>query len=147
MSGFDYWNSGSTAYSKIMEAKAELVSSGLSPALLELVFLKISQINGCSYCIALHCKAALRAGVSETQIKQVRFTNLSDEFSELERAAISWAESVTTLTDVANVSAKREAIASMITLRQLTDLTVAIGIMNALNRLSIALGNPVGANI
>jgi AhpD family alkylhydroperoxidase len=73
-----------------------LLHSGLSKSLLELVYLRISQINGCAYCINKHSGDLLKAGMDLEKVFLVAVWREADGvFDDLERAALSWAESVT----------------------------------------------------
>src|SRR4051812_38830873 len=74
-----------------------LPSCGLPPGLLHLVFLRISQINGCAYCVDLHFRDALRDGDDARRLNGVAVWRETPFFSERERAALGWAESLTRL--------------------------------------------------
>ena len=140
MAGFEYWDAGSNSYSRLIEIKTSLAGSWLSKALLELVFLRISQINGCEYYINLHRISAVKEGATQDQIDAVENLRKRTSFSQFERATIEWAECVSTLEDRAQLKAVRDQLMLHLNARELTDLTVAVGLMNALNRLSISLG-------
>src|SRR5579859_3144146 len=70
-------------------------SGTLPPPLLELVMLRASQINGCAYCLDLHFRRARKAGVPESQLDTMAAWSESPGFSERERAALTWTESLT----------------------------------------------------
>jgi AhpD family alkylhydroperoxidase len=69
--------------------------SGLETSLLELVKLRVSQINGCAYCIGMHSKDARAAGESEQRLYAVVAWRETPFFSERERAALTWTEALT----------------------------------------------------
>jgi len=73
--------------------------SGLEPSLLNLVDLLVSRINGCAYCIDMHSKDLRAAGESELRIDLVSVWQETDLYSERERAAFAWAESVTKVSE------------------------------------------------
>ena len=137
-----YWNTGSAAYKALFQVKGELTKSGLSSALLELVFLRVSMINGCSYCIKLHSSAAIAEGAAHEQIRYIESPHETEIFGELELASLAWATCLTQLPDCDRIEPIRNRLLLLLSPRQVTDLTVAIGVMNALNRLSISLGHP-----
>jgi AhpD family alkylhydroperoxidase len=111
--------------------------SGLPGTLIDFVYLRVSQINGCAYCIDLHSRDLLEVNVP---IGKVLLVSVWDEagsaFSDQERAALKWAE-VVTRADEARVTdaAFAEARASF-SEKQLADLTIAVALMNAYNRLA-----------
>jgi AhpD family alkylhydroperoxidase len=117
--------------------------SGLPPTLVDLVYLRVSQINGCAYCIDMHSRDLLEANVS---VEKVLLVSAWDEagslFGDSERAALQWAEIVT---QVADTQVPDEAYANAratFSEKQLADLTIAIGLMNAYNRLAISFRRP-----
>ena len=116
-----------------------IAQSGLPATLIDLVYLRVSQINGCAYCIDLHSRDLLRAGVP---VEKLLLASAWDEagalFGDQEKAALKWAEAVTRLGD-AHVPDEAYAEArAMFTEKQLADLTIAVGLMNAFNRLAIS---------
>jgi len=116
-----------------------VAQSGLPRVLIDLVYLRVSQINGCAYCIDMHSRDLLQSGISIEKLVLVPAWREADNlFSELERAALAWAEAVTKVTET-NVSDDDYQVASShFSEKELVDLTIAIGLMNALNRLSIS---------
>lgn len=113
--------------------------SGLPTALIDLVYLRVSQINGCAYCIDMHSRDLLKSGVAIEKLVLVpAWRETGSLFSERERAALAWAETVTKVTDT-NVSDDDYQVASThFSEKELVDLTIAIGLINAFNRLSIS---------
>jgi len=110
--------------------------TNLPKALIDLVFLRASQINGCAYCIDMHSRDLLKEGYSLDKLLMVPvWHEASDLFEARERAALAWAE---TVTNVATSHVPDEAYAAAATVfdeKDLADLTVAIALMNAYNRL------------
>jgi AhpD family alkylhydroperoxidase len=123
-----------------------LLHSGLSKSLLELVYLRISQINGCAYCINKHSGDLLKGGMDLEKILLVGVWREADGlFDEVERAALAWAESVTRVADTNVPDADYQAAAAVFDGKQLADLTIAIVTMNAYNRLAISFRVPPAA--
>ena len=120
--------------------------SGLPPSLLNLVYLRISQINGCAYCIDMHSRDLLNGGMPlETLLLVGSWREAGGLFSEVERAALAWAESVTKVADTNVPDADFQAAAAVFDEKQLSDLTIAIGMMNAYNRMAISFRVPPDA--
>ena len=115
--------------------------SGLPSRLVNLVFLRVSQINGCAYCIDMHSRDLLKAGLPVEHLVLVpTWPEAGSLFDEQERAALAWAETVTRLGDDGVPDKAYEAAAAVFSENQLVDLTIAIGLMNAYNRISISFG-------
>jgi AhpD family alkylhydroperoxidase len=121
--------------------------SGLSSRLIDLVFLRVSQINGCAYCIDSHSRDLLKAGLPvEHLVLVAAWPEAGAIFNEQEKAALAWAETVTRLGDRGVSDSAYEAAAAAFSERQLADLTIAIGLMNAYNRIAISFrATPVTA--
>jgi AhpD family alkylhydroperoxidase len=116
-----------------------LHKSGLEAGLLNLVFLRISQINGCAYCVDAHWRDARQAGEDDQRLNGLVVWRDTPFFTERERAALAWAEAVTRLPD-GQVSEERfAAVRGRFNDKELVDLTLAAAHMNALNRVAIAM--------
>jgi AhpD family alkylhydroperoxidase len=113
--------------------------SGLRSRLIDLVFLRVSQINGCAFCIDSHSRDLLKAGLpAEHLVLVAAWYEAGGIFDEQQRAALSWAEAVTRLGDRGVPDSAFEAASLVFGEKQLTDLTIAISLMNAYNRLAIS---------
>ena len=113
--------------------------SGLSHELINLVYLRVSQINGCAYCIDMHSRDLLKQGVTTDKLVLVPvWRDAGDVFSTRERAAFAWAETVTRVAETGIPDADYDAAAAEFSDKELADLTYAIGLMNAFNRFGIA---------
>ena len=113
--------------------------SGLPATLIDLVYLRVSQLNGCAYCIDIHSRDLLNADVSVEKLLLVSAWNEAGSlFSDQEKAALKWAEVVTRVSDThVPDDAYAEARATF-TEKQFADLTIAVDLMNAYNRLADA---------
>lgn len=113
--------------------------SGLDPVLVDLVYMRVSQINGCAYCIALHHGDLIKHGIPAARIAMLPvWHEVPDLFDPRERAALAWAETVTRVSDTHVPDDAFAAAASVFSEKELADLTIAIGLMNAYNRMAIA---------
>ena len=120
-----------------------LLTSGLPKGLLELVYLRISQINGCAYCISKHTSDLLKDGMPLDKVLLVGVWREAEGFfDEVERAALAWAETVTRVAETNVPDADYQAAAAIFDQKQLADLTIAIVTMNAYNRLAISFRVP-----
>ena len=131
---------GFAALLKLEEALGE---TPLEPALLELVRIRASQINGCAYCLAMHTRDARARDEHQVRLDTVAAWRETPFFSERERAALAWCES---LTDLAHVGAPDEIYArveAVFSPPEVAALTFAIVAINSWNRLAVGLSADV----
>jgi AhpD family alkylhydroperoxidase len=117
---------------------------GLEPSLIDLVLIRASQINGCAYCIDMHTKDARARGETEQRIYELDAWRETPFYSEREMAALAWTEAVTLITDGHVPDDVYEEARKQFTEVELVNLTVAISLINAWNRLSIAFRSVPG---
>ncbi len=118
---------------------------GLPENLLHLVKLRISQINGCAYCIDMHSKDLRAAGETEQRLYLLDAWREAPFYSERERAALAWAEAVTLVTEGHVPDEVYEQSRSQFSEEELINLTLAVVTINGWNRLSIAFRSVPGA--
>jgi len=119
-----------------------VLQSGLAPVLVDLVYLRISQINNCAYCLDMHTRDLLKKGQQIEKIALVQaWREAGNLFDARERAALAWAETVTRVAETGVPDEAYEAAYAEFNERELTDLTIAIGLMNAYNRMAISFRN------
>jgi len=115
-----------------------IMQSGFEDVLIDLVYLRVSQINGCAYCLDIHARDLSRKGVSVQKLALIQaWHEAGPLFSERERAALAWSEAVTRVADTHVPDEDFEAAAAVFSEKELADLTMAIGLMNAFNRVAI----------
>jgi AhpD family alkylhydroperoxidase len=119
-------------------------TSGIDHALLELVKIRASQINGCAYCIDMHTKDARAAGETEQRIYALNAWRETPFFTERERAALDWTESVTRVADTHVPDDVHDRVRQVLGEADLVALTWAVVAINAWNRLAVAFRAPVG---
>ena len=134
------YNAASPAGMKALGAVYGYVrQSGLPSRLVDLVFLRVSQINRCAYCIDMHSRDLLKAGLPvEHLVVGAAWPEAGSIFDEQERAALAWADVVTRLGDQGVPDSAFEAAAAVFGEKRLADLTIAVGLMNAYNRVAIS---------
>jgi AhpD family alkylhydroperoxidase len=116
-----------------------VMQSGLEDVLVGLVYLRVSQINGCAYCLDMHTRDLIKHGVTPAKLALVQaWHEAGPLFSEREKAALAWAESVTRVADTHVPDDDFQRVAAVFSEKELADLTMAIGLMNAFNRLAIS---------
>lgn len=107
--------------------------------LINLVYLRVSQINGCAFCIDMHSRDLLTAGLAVDKLVLVPvWHDAGAVFTARERAALAWAETVTKVSETGVPDADYDAAAAEFDEKELADLTYAIGLMNAFNRFGVA---------
>ena len=116
-----------------------LRSCGLEEKLLHLIRFRVSQINGCAYCLDMHSKDLRAAGENEQRLYLLDAWRESPFYSERERAALEWAEAVTLVADTHVPDDVYESVRRQFTEAELTNLTLAVAAINSWNRLSISL--------
>jgi len=119
-----------------------VMQSSLSPVLVDLVYLRISQINNCAYCLDMHTHDLLKKGQKIEKLALVQaWAEAGPLFDERERAALAWAESVTRVAETGVPDQAYQAARTVFDERELVDLTIAIGLMNTYNRIAISFRN------
>ena len=115
-----------------------IMQSGLPAELVDLVYLRISQINNCAYCLDMHTRDLIKKGVKIEKLALVQaWAEAGHLFSERERAALAWAETVTRVSETNVPDEAFQAARTVFEEKELVDLTIAIGLMNTYNRLAI----------
>lgn len=138
------YEKGQKAFKALFAIGAYLAKSPVEKRLLELVYFRVSQINGCAYCLDMHSKDLRIEGETEQRLYMIAAWRDATVYSARERAALAWAEAVTKITD-GNVSDEVFEIAKQeFTDEELIDLTLAITTINSYNRLNIAFRTPAG---
>jgi AhpD family alkylhydroperoxidase len=128
-------------FAKMKELEHYLnTASGLEHTLLELVRLRSSLMNDCEFCIALHTSELRNAGVPEEKISGVAGWRSSQTYTKRERAALEWAEAITNIQDGHAPDAVYEPLRADFSDAEIANLTLALAIINAWNRISISLG-------
>jgi AhpD family alkylhydroperoxidase len=115
-----------------------IANSGLPKTLVDLIYLRCSQINGCAYCIDSHSRDLLKEGVvTEKLMLLSAWREAGDVFSAQERAALRWAEALTLVSQTHAPDADYEAVSAAFSPKEVADLTLAISLINVYNRVAI----------
>lgn len=118
---------------------AYVLQSGLDVKLVELVFLRVSQINGCAYCIDMHTHELIGKGVANQKIALLSvWREAGALFDAREKAALRWGEAVTQVTVGGIPEEDYQSVTGLFSEKETVDLTIAVGLMNTFNRMAIA---------
>ncbi len=139
----DYKASSPQAFSAMLSFSRQ-AGSALDHKLLDLVFTRASQINGCAWCLDMHTKDARAAGETEQRLYLLAAWRESPIYTERERAALEWTEAVTLVADTRISDDVYEAARKQFSEKELVDLTLAIVAINGWNRLNVAFRTKVG---
>jgi AhpD family alkylhydroperoxidase len=116
-----------------------LKSCGLDHKLITLVNMRVSQMNGCAYCLHMHSEEARKIGESEVRLHLLDAWHESNLYSARERAALAWAESLTKIAATHAPDAVYDEARRYFSEKELADLSIVIAMINAWNRLSIGV--------
>lgn len=117
--------------------ETQLQACGLERSVYHLVKLRASQINGCAFCIDMHSREARADGETEQRLYLLDAWRESPLYSDRERAALAWTEALTLIAETHAPDDVYEQVHAQFGERDLVNLSVLIGMINAWNRLSI----------
>ena len=124
----------------IAQVNLYLRSTDLDIGLQHLVLLRVSQLNKCAYCVDLHSHEALLAGENLQRITCLSVWQKCDFYTDVEKAALTWAEAPTTLDNEHTLDERFKDASFHYNDKQLSDLSFLIATMNAWNRMGVGLG-------
>lgn len=127
------------AYQGLLSVKNALQDSPLGKPLIELVYLRISQINGCAFCLEMHSRALRAGGEQQARLDALAGWRVSGLYSERERAVLEWAESLTRLEGSGAPDSAYEPLKAHFSDTEISDLSFACALMNAFNRLAVGM--------
>jgi AhpD family alkylhydroperoxidase len=134
----DYWKVARGAYDAMLGLEKYLKQCGLEAKLIDLIKLRVSQINGCAYCIDMHWKDLRSLGEQEQRLYGLDAWEESPYYTDRERAALAWAEAVTDIRETHAPDDVYQQTRKHFNEKELADLSVAIVTINAWNRLAIS---------
>jgi AhpD family alkylhydroperoxidase len=118
---------------------------GIDPKLLELIKIRASQINGCAYCLDMHTKDARTQGETEQRIYALNAWRETPFFTEKERAALAWTESVTQVSTSQVPNEVYEIVRQYFDEKEIVNITTAIVAINGWNRFAVSFRSVPGA--
>lgn len=135
----DFTREAADVYGGLSSIGKAVIASGLPAELVELLNLRVSQINGCAFCIQHHLSEARRLGVPAVKLDLVAAWRDAEIFSDHEMAALAWCEALTKLSPGRPADAEWQAVNKHFSEIGAIFLTAAIGTINNWNRIAIAL--------
>ena len=136
---------GQGALRAMLGLSTYLAKSSIEKNLLYLIEYRVSQINGCAYCLDMHSKDLRHVGETEQRIYVLPAWRETPFFSARERAALAWAESVTLLEAGHVPDEVYEEVRKEFSEEEIIDLTLAVATINSWNRINIALRTEAGS--
>jgi AhpD family alkylhydroperoxidase len=133
----DFYTASPDALKAMIALETAVSKLGLEKNLLELVKLRSSQINGCAFCIDMHTADAIKGGETPRRLFAVTAWREAPFFTDRERAALLWTESMTLVSQTHAPDEDYEFAIAQFSPKEMIDLTVAISTINAWNRLAI----------
>ena len=134
----------SGAVQAMLDLEKNVSKTGLDPALLNLVRLRASQVNGCAYCLDMHWKDLRSDGEGEQRLYGLDAWRESPYYTDRERAALAWTEAVTRVADGHVPDEVFEEAHRHFNDTELVSLTLCVVAINGWNRLNIAFRTPAG---
>jgi AhpD family alkylhydroperoxidase len=133
----DFYKASPEAIKALIALEVAIGKRGLDPMLLNLVKLRASQINGCAYCVDSHSSDARKAGETERRVFAVAAWRESPFFTDRERAALAWTESLTLLPETHAPDADFAGLQRQFNETEMVDLSLVIGAINIWNRFGV----------
>jgi len=134
----NFYKASPNAIKAMLELEEHIATSGLEKPLVELIRLRASQINGCAFCVDMHATDARKAGESERRLAFLCVWREAPLFSERERAALAWTESLTLIAENHVPDNIWDEAKAQFTEAELVDMTLLITAINGWNRFAIA---------
>jgi len=133
----DFYTASPDAFKAMFALETAVSKLGLEKSLIELVKLRVSQINGCAFCIDMHTADARKDGETERRLYAVTAWREAPFFTGRERAALAWTEALTRLSETHAPDADYALLSEHFNPKEMVDLTVAINAINGWNRLAV----------
>lgn len=140
----NYYPIAKEALKGMFQSENYLSNCRIEKSLVHLVKLRASQINNCAYCIDMHWKDLRALGESEQRLYGLMAWRESPYYTDRERAAFEWTDSVTLLTDGFVPDEIFEKVRPHFSDEELVDLTLTIAIINAWNRMAVPMRSKAG---
>src|SRR6185312_4691697 len=141
----NFFEKGAGAFKALYGLGVYLEKSPIENKLLHLIEFRVSQINGCAFCLDMHSKDLRAEGETEQRLYMLAAWREGPMYTDRERAALAWAEAVTELKNREVSDEVYEQARAQFTEDELVDLTLAVTTINTYNRLNIAFRVPGGS--
>jgi AhpD family alkylhydroperoxidase len=138
------YEKGGDALKAMYGLELYLAKSSIERKLLDLIKFRVSQINGCAYCLDMHSKDLRQEGETEQRLYTLDAWRETPFFTDRERAALAWAEAVTLITEGHVPDELYEETRKQFNEQEMIDLTLAVTTINSWNRISVAFRTTPG---
>lgn len=139
-----YSEQAAGAFKAMYGLETYLHHSSIEPMLLHLLKFRVSQINGCAYCLDMHSKDLRAGGETEQRLYMLDAWRESPFYTDRERAALEWAESLTLVSQTHVPDEAYEIVKKQFNEKEIIDLTMAVVAINGWNRISIGFRTTPG---
>ena len=146
-SRIDLGKTNAAAYQTMLHLERYVRGSGIDPTLLELIKIRVSQINGCAFCIDMHTKDARLQGETEQRIYALNAWRETPFFTPQERAALAFTEAVTLIATNHVSDELYDEVSRYFTEGEIVSLLMAIATINSWNRIAIATRSIPGSYV
>lgn len=123
----------------LKESQTHALKSDIPKEIMELVYLRVSQLNECRFCIKMHTLELLKLNTTPEKISELLVWKSSEMFSSRERAALQWADELTKITETQGSDESFAELLNHFNEVQASDLTFAVATINALNRVATSM--------
>jgi len=136
----EFGQTGADTLKALAAVSKSALDRGLDKAISELVKLRVSQINGCAFCIAYHLKVLRGLNFDQTKLDTVVAWREAALFNDAEQAALAWAEELTLMAGATPRDETKAALGVHFTPDQIIGLNITVASINAYNRLAVSMG-------
>ena len=130
-------------YEALVALNKAIGASSIDQRIIHLVKIRVSQINGCAFCVSMHVKEAIEDGIEDSLLHFLTVWQEASAFNSREKAALAWAENLTLVAETGVSDDAYEAACTEFSKQEIAELTVAIGAMNLWNRIGVSARMPV----
>ena len=130
----DLHNAAPAAFAGLRALSEHVHQSAIEPALVELIWIRASQLNGCAFCVQMHTHAARKAGESDDRLQLLAVWRDTSFYSARERAALAWTESLTRIDDSSMLEGGSTLLREQFNETERIHLAIAVTAINAWNR-------------
>jgi AhpD family alkylhydroperoxidase len=136
---------GANAVKALYGVGKYLAGSSIEQSLQHLIYFRVSQMNGCGFCLDMHSKDARAEGETEQRLYMLAGWREATVYTDRERAAFAWAEAVTRITNGDVPDEVYNVVRQQFSEEEIVDLTIAVTTINSYNRLNVAFRTPAGS--
>lgn len=129
-------------YEGVLNLENQVQASSLGSQLIHLIKLRASQLNHCAFCVNMHTEESLADGVDPRKLYLLTVWEEANVYTERERAALAWTESVTLVAETGVPDEAFEAVRTQFSETEVAELTVAIATINVWNRIAVSSRTP-----